>query len=60
MEEEHAPLRVKVVQHVLDPERHIGVAGVVERREHHRRVLVVLEHFVKRAPPLLQFLEPVW
>lgn len=58
VEEEHAPLRVKVVQHVLDPERHVGVAGVVERWEHHRRVLVVLEHLVKRAPPLLQLLEP--
>lgn len=58
VEEEHAPLRVKVVQHVLDPEGHVGVAGVVERREHHGRVLVVLEDLVERAPPLLQLLEP--
>lgn len=58
VEEENAPLRVKVVQHVLDPERHVGVAGVVECWEHHRSVLIVLEHLVKRATPLLQLLEP--
>lgn len=58
VEEEHAPLGLKVVQHVLDPEGNVGVAGVVERRKHHRRVLVVLEHLVKGAAPFLQLLEP--
>lgn len=58
VEEEYAPLRVKVVQHVLDPERHVGVAGVVEGREHHRRVLVVLEDLIEWSPPLFQLLEP--
>lgn len=57
VEEEHAPLGVEVVQHVLDPERHVGVAGVVERREHHRRVFVVLEHLVKGAAPFFQLLK---
>lgn len=58
VEEEHAPLRVEVVQHVLDPERYVGVAGVVEGGEHHRRVLVVLEDLVEGPPPLLQLLKP--
>lgn len=35
VEEEHASLGVEVVQHVLDPERHVSVAGVVESRKHH-------------------------
>lgn len=57
VEEEHAPLRVKVIQHVLDPERYICVAGVVESGENHRGVLVVLENFIKRSPPFLQLLK---
>lgn len=57
MEEVHAPLGVEVVQHVLDPERYVGVAGVVEGGKHHGRVLVILEHFVKGSPPFLQLLK---
>ena len=59
VEEEHASLGVEVVQHVLDSERHVRVAGVVESGEHHRRVLVVLEDFVERSPPFLQLLKSV-
>lgn len=58
VEEEHAPVGVKVVQHVLDPEGYVSVAAVVERRKHHRRVFVVLEHLVKGAAPFLQLLKP--
>lgn len=32
VEEEHASLGVKIVQHVLDSERHVSVAGVVKGR----------------------------
>lgn len=35
VEEEHASLGVEVIQHVLNSERYIGVAGVVEGRKHH-------------------------
>lgn len=58
VEEVDAPLGVKVVQHVLDAEGDVGVARVVEGRQHHRGVLVVLQHLVERSPPLLQLLEP--
>ena len=58
VEEEHAPLGVKVVQHVLDAEGDIGVARVVERWQHHRGVLIVLEDLVEGPSPLLQLLEP--
>ncbi|KAG7241183.1 hypothetical protein INR49_025926 [Caranx melampygus] len=57
VEEEHASLGVKVVQHVLDSEGYIGVAGVVERWKHHGGVFVILENFVKWPPPFLQLLK---
>lgn len=57
VEEEHAPLRVKVVQHVLDSERHISVSGVVEGGQHHRGVLVILQDVKERPAPLLQLLK---
>lgn len=57
VKEEDAPLRVKVVQHVLDSEGHVGVPRVVEGRKHHGGVLVILEHFVERASPFLQLLK---
>lgn len=58
MEEEHAPLGVKVIQHVLDPEGDVCVAGVVEGGQNHGGVLIVLEDLVERTAPLLQLLEP--
>lgn len=33
VEEKHASLGVEVIQHILDSERYIGVAGVVEGRK---------------------------
>lgn len=57
VEEEHASLGVKVVQHVLDSEGYVGVAGVVERWKHHRGVFVILENFIKWPPPFLQLLK---
>lgn len=57
VEEEHASLGVKVVQHVLDSEGYVGVAGVVERWKHHGGVFVILENFVKWPPPFLQLLK---
>lgn len=53
VEEEDAPLGIEVIQHVLDSERHVGVAGVVEGRQHHGGVLVILQDFIKRSPPFL-------
>lgn len=35
VEEKHASLGVEIIQHVLDPERYVGVAGVVESGKHH-------------------------
>lgn len=58
VKEEHAPLGVEVVQHVLDAERHIRVAGVVEGRKNDGGVVIVLEDVVERPPPFLQFLKP--
>lgn len=57
VEEEHASLGVEVVQHVLDSERYVGVAGVVEGGQDHRGVLVILEDVVERSPPFLQLLK---
>lgn len=58
VEEEHASLGVKIVQHVLDSERNISVAGVVEGGQHHGGVLVILKDFVKWSAPFLQLLKP--
>lgn len=57
VEEEHASLGVKVIQHVLDSERHVSVTSVVEGRQHHGGVLVILQDVIKRPAPLLQLLK---
>ncbi len=57
MEEKNTSLGVKVIQHVFNSERYVGVAGVVESRKHHRGVLIILEYFVKGSTPFLQFLK---